>query len=119
MSESKIIKLTEYAGGPICVTPNDGEKAYLDICAAIDSGQGVSVSFSGVEDLTPAFLNAAIGHLYGKYSEEILRERLTTAEAKQEDLSMLKRVVDRAKEYFRDPLRSDNAVKQALGEDDE
>ena len=40
-----------------------------------------------------AFLNAAIGQLYGKFSEETIRASLGVSDMEQEDLALLKRVV--------------------------
>jgi len=77
------------------------------------------ISFEGVEDLTSAFVNAAIGRLYdGRISADELRARLTVQDASPEDLATLKRSVDRAKEYFRDPERFRTATDEVLGDDD-
>lgn len=120
MSEKEIIHLTELAGGALCVTPQDGEKVFRVIREAIDAGKNIEISFHGVEDLTSAFLNTAIGQLYGIYSEERLKSLLSVSkDASPQDLATLKRSVDRAKEYFRDRKPFEDAANRQLGEDHE
>ena len=76
------------------------------------------MSFRGVTDLTSAFLNVAVGQLYGEFTEEEIRAKLSVTDASPDDLELLKRVVDRAKEFFKDPDRFTAAAKEVLGEDD-
>jgi hypothetical protein len=113
------IRLTEYANGPLCVTSQDGEKAFEAIRSALDAGNCVSICFTGVEDLTSAFLNAAIGQLYGIYDGILLKERLSVIDASPQDLLTLKRSIERSKEYFKDQERFNKAADSVLGEDDE
>jgi len=76
-------------------------------------GQGVTVSFLNVSSLTSAFLNAAIGQLYGSFSENEIRSKLKVADLEPDDRELLKRVVDTAKEYFKDPERFKRAERAA------
>ncbi|MCY1556972.1 hypothetical protein D9M68_937760 [compost metagenome] len=53
--------------------------------------------------MTTAFLNAAVGQLYGEFTESQVRERLgPPIDFEAWHLNRLKLVVDRAKEYFKD-----------------
>lgn len=67
-----------------------------------------------VTDLTPAFLNAAIGQLYGKFPERKIKSELSILEMNPEDAFLLKQVVKRAREYFKNPDRVKNARKEML-----
>ena len=51
--------------------------------------------------LTPAFLNAAIGQMYGEFPEAQIKANLSVADMEPDDLELLKRVVDSAKDYFK------------------
>jgi len=73
------------------------------------------LSFHNVSTLTSAFLNAAIGQLYGEFSEEQIRALLKVQDMQSDDLALLKRVVETAKEYFKDPQKFDQAVRDELG----
>lgn len=114
------IKLMERAGTNYCVASQDGEAVYSAIREAIEKGNRVRLSFEGVEDLTSAFLNTAVGQLYGEYDAERLKEVMLPPEnATLEDLELLKRVVDTAKAFFADPEKYRKAVSEVMGDDAE
>jgi hypothetical protein len=114
MSKEIVITPFEIVGGSLCVASDDGQKVFERIAAALRDGQEVVVSFHNVTSLTSAFLNAAIGQLYGSFSEEQIRARLRVRDMAPEDLALLKRVVDTAKAYFKDPERFKKAERAAL-----
>ena len=121
MSEQEELNVLAIVGTGLCVASDDGQKLYEAIAAAFRKGLNVRLSFAGVEDLTSAFLNSAIGQLYsGEFSEEHIRAHLLPpVDLSQEDLLLLKRVVERAKEFFRNPGPFEQAARTALGEDDD
>jgi len=111
-----IISLVQVIENKFCTASDDGEKVYSRIVEAIKGGDKVQISFEGVEDLTSAFLNAAVGQLYGEFPEDKLRSvLLPPLEASPEDLALLKRVVDRAKAFFQDPERFKRAAREESG----
>lgn len=67
-----------------------------------------------VTDLTPAFLNAAIGQLYGKFPEKKITSKLSILGMDPEDAFLLEQVVKRAREYFKNPDRVKNARKKMM-----
>ncbi|MDD4579112.1 MAG: STAS-like domain-containing protein [Methanothrix sp.] len=112
------IRLTEIVGSELCIASEDGQKAHDSIKRALVKGKRVKISFKNVDDLTSAFLNSAIGQLYGEFSDDELKSKLSVADASNEDLVLLKRVINRAKEFFRDKERFEMATRKMLGEDD-
>ncbi|MDE0014644.1 MAG: STAS-like domain-containing protein [Candidatus Poribacteria bacterium] len=112
MSEEIRISIFEVVGRPLCVASGDGQKVYDRLNAALETGREVALSFRNVTTLTSAFLNAAIGQLYGTFSEEQVRAQLKVEDMEQDDLALLKRVVDNAKLYFKDPERFDKVVEE-------
>lgn len=101
------ISMFEVVGGPLCVASNDGQKVYERLAAALKADRHVTLSFRKVTTLTAAFLNAAVGQLYGTFSEEKIRSLLKVKDVESVDLALLKRVVDNAKLYFKSPQRID------------
>ena len=75
MKEIKL-SIASITGGGICVAASDGNKVHDAIKTEIDRGSRVTISFSGVTRMTTAFLNAAIGQLYGEFTEEHIRQHL-------------------------------------------
>lgn len=120
MSEVIRISIFEVVGSSLCVASGDGQKVYERLSVALKADRNVILSFHNVTTLTSAFLNAAIGQLYGTFSEEQIRDLLKVVDAEQDDLALLKRVVDNAKLYFKDPERFDKVVKktQENGDDE-
>ena len=107
MADDIRISMFEVVGGPLCVASSDGQKVYDRLAAVLKADRRVSLSFHKVTTLTAAFLNAAIGQLYGTLGEEKIRSLLQVKDMDPVDLALLKRVVDNAKRYFKDPQRVD------------
>ena len=113
------VSMFEVVGGPLCVAANDGQKVYDRLAAALKADRHVALSFHKVTTLTAAFLNAAIGQLYGTFSEEQIRSLLKVVDVEPDDLALLKRVVDTAKQYFKGPQRFDQVVRDVMEEDED
>ena len=119
MDDSISLSVFEIVGSPLCVASDDGQMVFDRIFAAIKENRDTVVSFRNVNSLTSAFLNAAIGQLYGSLSEEKIREKLRVADMDADDMALLKRVVDTSKNYFQNPLVHKAAMEEMLGGDDE
>ena len=119
MSESVVIRVFEVVGGSLCVAAEDGEAVYEQIAKALERGVSIDLSFRNVENLTSAFLNAAIGQLYGKFPAEVIKAHLSVSDMEQEDMFLLRRVVETAKSYFADPAPFQDARRSTMGEEDE
>lgn len=117
MQKEITISIFEVVGSPLCVASDDGQKVYERLAAAIREGRSVTLSFHNISTLTSAFLNAAIGQLYGAFSEEQIRALLKVEDIQADDLALLKRVVETAKSYFRDPQKFDQAIRDELGDE--
>lgn len=117
MSQNLTLWVIEIVGSPLCVASDDGQKVHDRIAAALKENREVVVSFLNVRSVTSAFLNAAIGQLYGPFNQERIRARLKVQDMQREDLALLKRVVETAKEYFKDPKRFNEAVRDVLGDE--
>lgn len=115
MSQTINLSVFEIVGNPLCVASDDGQKVHDRIATALKEGHKVTLSFLNITSLTSAFLNAAIGQLYGEFSEGDIRAGLQVSDIAQDDLSLLKRVVETAKAYFKDPERFERTVREVLG----
>jgi STAS-like domain of unknown function (DUF4325) len=117
MTQNLVLSLYEIVGSSLCVASDDGQKVYNRLNAALKEGQNVTLSFRNITTLTSAFLNSAIGQLYGSFTEEQIRSLLKVQDIQKDDLGLLKRVVETAKQYFKDPRKFDQAVRETLGDD--
>ena len=96
------ISVFEIVGSSYCFSPDDGQRVYNRLAAAIKAQQYVELSFRNTEIVTSAFLNTAIGQLYGNFSEEAIRRQLKVQGVESHDLALLKLVIGSAKQYFAD-----------------
>jgi len=119
MSKNLELSIFEVVGNPLCVASSDGQKVYDRVMAALKEGRNVTLSFRNVTTLTSAFLNAAIGQLYGVFSEDQIRALLTVEDMQQDDIALLKRVVETAKQYFKDPQKFDQALRETMEDDND
>lgn len=119
MADEIMVKIYDLIGGPLCVSTEDGQAIHDKIAPLMRDGKKVALSFAKVETIISAFLNAAIGQLYGEFTEEKIRSLLSVREMEQSDIDLLKQVVDNAKVYFANRERFDQAWKQELEEGDE
>jgi hypothetical protein len=118
-SQEIIVRAFDVIGSPLGVSSDDGQKVHDKIAPLLREGRKVSLSFDRIETIISAFLNAAIGQLYGELSEEKIRELFNVRDMAQEDLALLKRVVDNAKLYFANRKEFDQAWKEETGSDNE
>ncbi|MFO0793045.1 MAG: STAS-like domain-containing protein [Candidatus Brocadiaceae bacterium] len=114
--ETLTISVFNTVGNPFCVEADDGQKVYELIKKALQENRKVKVSFQNVEMLTSAFLNAAIGQLYKDFSEGEIKDKLSVENMAKEDASLLKRVVNTAKLYYKDPQKMEKSISEILGE---
>ena len=117
-SAIQTISIHQVVGSPLCVASGDGQKVFERINHALAAGRRVNLSFENVTALTTAFLNPAIGQLYGKFAEDTIRSHIEIAHIEKHDLGLLVAVVRNAKTYFKNKERSDQVVRDDLGEDE-
>ena len=118
MSENIRVSMFEIVGSPFCVASDDGQKVYKHLNAVLRANQDVILSFHNVPALTTAFLTAAVGELYGTFSEEEIRSLLKVEDIEPDCLALLKCVVRNAKLYFKNPHRFNQVVQGVMGDDD-
>lgn len=113
------ISIFETVGSALCVSSGDGQKIYDRLATAFREKRRVVLSFDQVSMLTSAFLNSAVGQLYGTFNENEIRSLLHVTGMQSDDLELLKRVVDTAKLYFKDPKKFERSIRQESEEDDD
>lgn len=117
MDEVKI-NIFSIVGQKDCTLPEDGDKVFTSIERALQEDKKVLISFKNVEKLTTAFLNNAIGKLYGTFAEDKIKQSLSLENISESGKVRLKRVVANAKNYFKNPDKMRESIREILGEDD-
>lgn len=109
MKEQVTIRVADIIGSPLCISAEDGQKVYEKLVPLLKQGRKVTISFERVTTIISLFLNAAIGQFYGVFDESRLNDLLSVTGLTDDDLDMLKRVVDNAKRYYANPQSFDQA----------
>lgn len=90
------LNVKDILGTSIAVSAKKGEVLFNEILENIKNGD-VTVDFEGITDLTTAFLNVAIGHLYNELSADYLNDHLTIINLDELDKYLLSQVIERVK----------------------
>lgn len=112
--ENTTINIVNIIGDIYGVEADDGQKVFTLIKKAFDRNQKVILSFLNIEMLTTAFLNTAVGQLYKDYSEEEIKTNLKVTNITDSGKISLKRVVDTAKLYYKDPEALQRSINEIL-----
>ncbi len=116
MRDPLLLRIYGIVGKTICAASRDGQKVYERLEKAFAANQPVMLSFQNVSIMTTAFLNVAIGQLYGKYAEDKIHDLLSFEDIADDDLELVHTVVASAKRYFQDPDRYRKILSEELGE---
>lgn len=118
-TEEKVkIRVIEAAGSNCCVAACDGQKVHDRIADAFRNNRKIELSFAETDEITPAFLNAAVGQLYGTFPVELIENNLSFTDHDPEDEVALKRVMERAKSYFEHAYSCRKAFRDVIGGED-
>ncbi len=99
--EEAEVRIFAIMGTGFCVEPEDGEKVFRILKQILEQGNKAVLSFLNVEILTAAFLNTAIGRLYGVFNYGKIKESLKVKNISTEDKFLLKKVTGTAKAYYK------------------
>lgn len=111
------VNIYSIVGDSLCVDSDDGKKVFNEIKRILDGGNKAVISFLNVEMLTSAFLNTAIGALYGEFSFDKIKESLSVKDISEDDKLLLKKVNDTAKAFYTDRARMEKAEAEILGDE--
>lgn len=108
------ICLIDLVGTPLAVSSKDGQRVHSIVREHIEAGRSVSLDFQGIRNVTSAFLNTAIGQLYGQFDHTRLSELLSVDHMHPAHKALLKDVTQSAKEYFDDPDRHKRLASELI-----
>lgn len=81
----------------VAISAKKGEVLYNALNQFLKSNPRVIVDFEGITDLTTAFLNVGIGHLYNSFTREDLNSKLEIVNLDDLDKYLLSQVIERVK----------------------
>ncbi len=96
----KTIDVAKIIDKDLAIMDTDGQKVFDNISEALKNNEIVVLDFSGISLIISAFMNAAIGQLYRDYDSNFLNNKLKIEGLSPDDLTLLKRVNERAKIFY-------------------
>jgi len=114
----KEVELNIYSivGNSFCVDAEDGERVFDVLKKILEQNNKAIISFLNVEILTSAFLNTAVGRLYGVFDYEKIKTSLSVKDISDDDRLLLKKVTDTAKAYYKNKKKITEFEKEILSE---
>lgn len=109
-----VINVFNIVGSPFCVEADDGQKVFELVYKAFKEKKKVVLSFLNIDILTTAFLNTAIGQLYKDFAESDIKNSLEVKDITNPGAVALKRVVDTAKLYYKDPGAMERSINELM-----
>lgn len=109
------IKILELIGDR-ATDMKQGDEIYNYIIEGFKNGEIVYVDFAGLNTVLSTFLNNAIGTLYKDYESAFLNANLKILNLCEEDLFVLRRVIKRAKEFYRNEVIVTNVLNEKYSE---
>jgi hypothetical protein len=110
------VNIYSIVGNSFCVDAEDGEKVFQALKKILEQNNKAVISFLNVEMLTSAFLNTAVGRLYGLFDYQKIKTSLNVKDISDDDKLLLKKVTDTAKAYYKDKKKIEEMENEILGE---
>ncbi len=114
MKKEIYIDVAEKIENPSALTQEQGNLIYNEIVPAIEQGTHVVLDFEQVESMITAFLNNAIGQLYGKFTSEQISEYLKITNFPDIKKSTLNLVISNAKKFYSNQEKFNATAKEVF-----
>jgi Icc-related predicted phosphoesterase len=102
MTEEKTISVYAIVHKEFCLSSDDGNEVFRRLSKVMGEGFVTILSFDKIKIMTSAFLNAAIGKLYGEFDEEKIQNHLRVEGADEGDMALIEHVKKFARLYYKD-----------------
>ena len=110
------LNISQVIDAKTAIAPSKGNSVHDMIKTALEKHETVFLNFEGMELMTTAFLNSAIGQLYSEFKPEILKEYLKIIYISPSDAILLKKVTDTAKLYFLNTDDFEGSINEKLND---
>ena len=118
MSEQIQIRVLDIIGRPLAVDTADGQRVHDKIAPLLRADTKVLLSFDGINMVITAFLNAAIGQLYGEFDYAKVDSLVEVQNLRPVFQSTIDKSRELSKSYFSDPERLKKAIQEVMGNEE-
>ena len=110
------LKIGDLIASRNCVSASNGEKIYNKLAPLIESSIPVCLSFEGVRIVNTAFLNVAVGQLFGHFAKDRIENLISYNGLSGPDMKFVERVMKNSEIYFSRKSAYDRAWKEEIGD---
>lgn len=114
--ESVTIKIKDIINTTYCVDASDGEKIFVLLKKTLGEKKNVILSFDGIELVITAFLNTAVGKLFGDFDEHFILLHLSTSNMTDDFQPVWDKVIDGAPKYYANKEAFDKNISEIIEE---
>lgn len=118
MAEPIQVVVHDIIGSARAVDAADGAKIYEIVLAALRNGQYVRLSFDGIRMVITAFVNEAVGKLYGAMPSEQVDRLLEICDVPEAFQVSIDKSVEWSKAFFADPVKMQRALLEDFDNDE-
>lgn len=118
MAEPIQVVVHEIIGSARAVDAADGAKIYEIVLAALMNGQNVRLSFDGIRMVITAFVNEAVGKLYGAMPSDQVDQLLEICDVPEAFQISIDKSVEWSKAFFADPEKMQRALLEEFDNDE-
>jgi hypothetical protein len=119
MSEPILIRVLDVIGRPLAVDTADGQRVHDKTAPLLREDTKVVLSFDGITMVITAFLNTAIGQLYGEFPEAKVDSQVEVRNLLPVFQPTLDKSCELSKAYFKDPERLKKAIQEVMGNEEQ
>lgn len=110
------IKIKDIINTTYCVDASDGEKIFALLKKALGEKKSVVLSFDDIELVITAFLNAAVGKLFGNFDEQFILSHLSTDNLTEDFQPVWDKVIEGAPKYYANKETFDKNISEIIEE---
>ncbi len=108
------IRVKDIIGTSYASATEHGDLLFQKVDSYFKSDEEITLDFDEIDIIVSTFLNASIGQLYGFYSSDFIKNHLKVKNMSNDDLNVLRKVIERAREYFKDKDGFEEIVKRDI-----
>lgn len=112
------LNVREIINTETAVSPKKGEILFNRLSEKLYNNEIVELDFYGIEDLTTAFLNKAVGNLYNAFSAQKIENSIIPKNLDEVDWFLWEKVKERAAIKFERGTETGNNIREILGDEE-
>lgn len=100
--------------GNMAVSSIEGQIVHQILDEKLQHDSHINLDFEGINIISAAFLNSAIGQLFEKYESVKMRTCISAINTSIQNKLLIKKVIDSSEEYYSNKEKMDKIIEDVL-----